>query len=57
VPSNRKWFRDLAVAEALADTLERYRPQWQATLQKMSEARLAELAAYRAEIEAAGATS
>ncbi|HEU5089849.1 MAG TPA: PPK2 family polyphosphate kinase [Roseiflexaceae bacterium] len=57
VPSNRKWFRDLAVAEALADTLERYRPQWQATLQKMSAARLAELAAYRAEMKAAGTTS
>lgn len=47
VPANRKWYRDLAVAQTLVDGLRPFRAQWAATLEQMSQARLAELAAYR----------
>lgn len=47
VPANRKWFRNLAIAEALVDTLSEYRKEWNATLSAMSEQRLKELKAYR----------
>jgi PPK2 family polyphosphate:nucleotide phosphotransferase len=43
VPANRKWFRNLAVAEALVETLHRYRDGWRETLAQMSQKRLAEL--------------
>ncbi len=49
VPADRKWFRNLAVAEILVDALEERRDDWRAALKQMSETRLAELAAYRAE--------
>jgi PPK2 family polyphosphate:nucleotide phosphotransferase len=48
VPANRKWFRNLAIAEVLVDTLEHYQDDWRAALKKLSEERLAELAAFRA---------
>jgi PPK2 family polyphosphate:nucleotide phosphotransferase len=49
VPADRKWFRNLAITETLVDTLRPYRESWKAALAEMSRARLAELAAYRAE--------
>jgi PPK2 family polyphosphate:nucleotide phosphotransferase len=49
VPANRKWFRNLAISEALVATLKEYRGEWRAALKKMSERRRAELAALRAE--------
>lgn len=48
VPANKKWYRNLAVSEALVVELRRYREAWRAALRAMSEARLAELAALRA---------
>jgi PPK2 family polyphosphate:nucleotide phosphotransferase len=51
VPANRKWYRNLAVCEALVTTLGAYRDEWRATLQAMSERGRAELAALRAENE------
>ena len=48
VPANKKWFRNLAVSQALVDTLGQYRAEWHATLDAMSEARLQELAEFRA---------
>ena len=53
VPADQKWFRNLAIAEAIVDTLQPYRKDWQKTLQRMSEQRLAELAAFRQEQPAA----
>jgi PPK2 family polyphosphate:nucleotide phosphotransferase len=49
VPADRKWFRNLAIAETLIETLRPYQDDWSAALQKMSSERLAELAAYRTE--------
>jgi PPK2 family polyphosphate:nucleotide phosphotransferase len=49
VPADRKWFRNLAITETLVETLRPYRDSWKAALGEMSRARLAELAAYRAE--------
>jgi PPK2 family polyphosphate:nucleotide phosphotransferase len=49
VPADRKWFRNLAVAETLVDTLRPYRDAWSAALQRMSAERLAELDTFRAE--------
>lgn len=48
VPANRKWYRNLAVAEVLAGLLRERRAGWRAALRAMSEARLAELAQMRA---------
>ena len=49
VPADKKWFRNLAVAETLVETLRGYRPSWKAALEEMSRTRLAELEAFRAE--------
>jgi PPK2 family polyphosphate:nucleotide phosphotransferase len=49
VPADKKWYRNLAVCETLVQTLGGYREQWRTTLRGMSEARLAELKALRAE--------
>ncbi len=56
VPANRKWYRNLAVAEALVERLRGYRKDWQRELERMSRERLAELAKVKAEEaeEAAG---
>jgi PPK2 family polyphosphate:nucleotide phosphotransferase len=48
VPANKKWFRNLAVSQALVDTLGQYRSQWHAALDAMSQVRLQELAEFRA---------
>jgi PPK2 family polyphosphate:nucleotide phosphotransferase len=52
VPANKKWYRNLAVAEALVEALGEYHKGWRATLDEMSKARLAELAAMRKEAQA-----
>lgn len=43
IPADRKWFRNIAVAETLVATLRAYVPQWAQVLEKMSAERLAEL--------------
>jgi PPK2 family polyphosphate:nucleotide phosphotransferase len=48
VPADRKWFRNLAIAEVLAGTLREHVPTWRAALDAMSSARVAELQAFRA---------
>jgi PPK2 family polyphosphate:nucleotide phosphotransferase len=48
VAANRKWFRDLAVAEAIRDTLKPHRVGWMAHLVEVGAKARAELAAYRA---------
>ena len=47
VPADHKWFRNLAVATALVETLRPYKPQWQKALEAVGEQRKAELAAMR----------
>jgi PPK2 family polyphosphate:nucleotide phosphotransferase len=47
VPADRKWFRNLAVAEALVERLREYRDGWRASLDALSRDRKAELEAYR----------
>ena len=43
VPSDRKWYRNLAVAQALAETLRPHRDDWLAALQERGELELAAL--------------
>ncbi len=50
VPADKKWARDLAVAEVLAETLRPYREPWLTQLASVGEKARAELAAYRAEL-------
>jgi len=47
VPANRKWFRDLAIADTLVKTLEPYEAHWQERLQERANAAHAAMAAYR----------
>jgi len=47
VPADRKWYRNLAIAESLVDRLEGHRKAWSARLKELSEQRLAELAEIR----------
>ena len=49
VPADRKWYRNLAISEALVSALKGYQDEWRATLREMSERGRAELAALRAE--------
>lgn len=53
VPADRKWYRNLAIAEALVGRLEGRRRSWQARLRKMSQERLAELSEFHAAEELA----
>ncbi len=45
VPADRKWFRNLAVAQAIVEALRPYQQEWMATLEQMSQTALAELRA------------
>jgi PPK2 family polyphosphate:nucleotide phosphotransferase len=47
VPADRKWFRDLASARVLRDSLLPYRQGWLAKLDEMGRARRKELEEYR----------
>jgi len=54
VPANRKWYRDLAIADALVSTLRSHRRTWRARLEELNEQRLKELADLRARDVASG---
>ncbi|RYG47991.1 polyphosphate kinase 2 family protein, partial [bacterium] len=47
VPANKKWFRDLAIAETLVKTLEPHEKAWQSALEARGKVELAALRAYR----------
>ncbi|MGI8554441.1 MAG: polyphosphate kinase 2 family protein, partial [Dehalococcoidia bacterium] len=47
VPANKKWFRNLAVASVLAETLRPYAQGWRAALDQKRRLRLDELKRYR----------
>ncbi len=47
VPADRKWFRNLAIATALVETLRPYKKDWEETLKKLGEERKAELTEMR----------
>lgn len=55
VPSDRKWYRNLAVAQALAETLRPHRDDWLAALRERGEQELAALrdAGYAATVTSA----
>jgi PPK2 family polyphosphate:nucleotide phosphotransferase len=48
VPSNHKWFRNLAVAQMLVHTMRKYQDEWKADLEARGEQNLAELKKMRA---------
>lgn len=48
VPADRKWYRDVVVAETIVNALRRYREGWLAKLGRLGEARRVELDAVRA---------
>jgi PPK2 family polyphosphate:nucleotide phosphotransferase len=47
VPANHKWYRDLAVAETLVETLRPYRKQWEERLKQIGSEELKNLRAMR----------
>ncbi len=47
VPADRKWFRDVAVAQVLVELLGEHRGAWRERLERMSEAGREEVRAYR----------
>jgi hypothetical protein len=47
VPADRKWFRDLAVAEALRDALMPYKAPWLAKLEAVGRERKLAIEEYR----------
>jgi PPK2 family polyphosphate:nucleotide phosphotransferase len=49
VPANRKWFRNVAVAESLVKLLRPYREQWLASLTEQGRAEIAAIRAARGE--------
>ncbi len=52
VPADHKWFRNVAVATALVETLRPYKAGWQKSLEAIGKQRRAELAAMRTAKEA-----
>ncbi|MBX3118954.1 MAG: hypothetical protein KF784_07790 [Fimbriimonadaceae bacterium] len=47
IPANKKWFRDLAVSEAIVSALRPYKESWMAHLAEVGVKAKAELAEYR----------
>lgn len=47
VPADKKWFRDLAVAETLRDALEPFRATWLETLEEMGQEKRRAIEEYR----------
>ena len=47
VPADHKWFRNLAVVEALVETLKPYKKEWKAKLEQIGKERKIELEAFR----------
>ncbi len=47
VPADRKWFRNLAIAEAISDGLQPYKKEWEKALNKRGEVNYQELLAAR----------
>ncbi len=47
VPANKKWFRNLAVAEAIVKSLQPYERQWRTHLEKIGQKEKAAIEAYR----------
>jgi len=47
VPADRKWFRNLAIASVIVETLRPYKAEWEETLKKLGEERKKELAEVR----------
>ena len=47
IPANKKWFRNLAIAETIVETLKSHRKDWKAALDKLSAEKLAELQTLR----------
>jgi PPK2 family polyphosphate:nucleotide phosphotransferase len=57
IPADRKWYRNLAISEVIVNTLQPYRKVWNKALEQMSQTKLAELAAYREQLQQNGADS
>jgi PPK2 family polyphosphate:nucleotide phosphotransferase len=49
VPANAKWYRNLVIAESIADALRAHRKDWERKLGEMGKAAKAELEAYRSQ--------
>ncbi len=49
VPADKKWFRNLCVAQILCDTLSTHRAVWKEQLERLSQEKTKELAQYRSE--------
>ena len=50
VPANKKWFRNLAVAEAIVHALRPHRKQWMRKLEAIGQEEKARIEAYRTEV-------
>lgn len=48
IPANRKWYRDLAIAEAIAESLRPYKDEWMDHLKEQGQHELAAIQEYRA---------
>lgn len=47
VPANRKWYRDLVIAQTIVEALEPYEAEWRASLEELGKQQKAELEAFR----------
>lgn len=56
VPADHKWYRDLAVAQAIVDTMRPYKKAWLSSLEALGKVESAEIAKLRQREEAAGTT-
>ncbi len=57
IPANHKWYRNLAIAQTIVDTLRPYKDEWVEALKKTGEERKDELAKMRASEGGSKATS
>jgi PPK2 family polyphosphate:nucleotide phosphotransferase len=57
IPADHKWYRDLAVAQQIVETLEPFKKQWMSSLEAMGKVQLAEIAHIREQERAADLTA
>ncbi|HET9659769.1 MAG TPA: PPK2 family polyphosphate kinase [Thermomicrobiales bacterium] len=56
IPADHKWYRDLAVAQQIVDTMEPYEKKWMKSLEEMGKVQLAEIARIREKESMSGLT-
>jgi hypothetical protein len=57
IPADHKWYRDLAVAQRIVDTMEPYKKSWLSSLEALGKVQLEEIKQIREREKTSGASA